>query len=77
VPWRLYTLADAATALPDELKARHGEIPWGRVRGFRNVAAHGYLDLVAQLAWEIIETQLPVMKSAVEQELRGRGLEAE
>ena len=69
VLWRLYTLADAAAQLPDAVKARHPEIPWERVRGFRNVAAHGYLDLVAALAWEIIETHLPLLQAVVEQEL--------
>ncbi len=39
--WRLYTVADAAHQLPDDLKARHREIRWDRVRGFRNIAAHG------------------------------------
>jgi len=58
------TLAGAATELLVEVKARHPEIPWERVRGFRNVAAHGYLDLVVGLAREIIETHLPVMKGA-------------
>jgi uncharacterized protein with HEPN domain len=77
VLWRLYTLADAATQIPNETKAQHPEIPWEQVRGFRNVAAHGYLDLVAELAWEIIETHLPLLKSVVEQELRERGHETQ
>ncbi|MBV9280784.1 MAG: DUF86 domain-containing protein [Chloroflexi bacterium] len=73
--WRLYTLADAASQLSDELKGRHPEIPWEQVRGFRNVAAHGYLRIALDLAWEIIETHLPIMKTAIERELRDRGPE--
>ena len=39
---RLETLAEATGKLSDALKARHPEIPWREVYGFRNIAAHGY-----------------------------------
>jgi len=71
VLWRLYTLADAATHLSDALKDRHSEIPWRRVAGFRNIAAHGYLGLVIEAAWEIVEVDLPTLKAVAEEELAG------
>jgi uncharacterized protein with HEPN domain len=45
VLWRLQTLAEATNRLPLEVKARHPEIRWRAIYGFRNIAAHGYLDL--------------------------------
>jgi uncharacterized protein with HEPN domain len=42
---RLETLSDAATKLSDDLKARYPDIPWRRVHGFRNVAAHGFQSI--------------------------------
>lgn len=42
---RLETLADAAGRLSATLKERHPQIPWRDIAGFRNVAAHGYLEL--------------------------------
>lgn len=71
VLWRLFTLSDAAAQLSDEIKARHPEIPWTRIRGFRNVAAHGYLELLIDLTWEIVEHQLPELLVVVEEELGG------
>jgi len=71
VLWRLYTLADAASQLSEQLQLRYLEIPWQQIRGFRNVAAHGYLDLVAELAWEIVEDHLPALRAAIEHELSG------
>jgi uncharacterized protein with HEPN domain len=70
VLWRLYTLADASVQLPRELQERHPVIPWERIRGFRNVAAHGYLDLLMEIAWEVIEIHLPLLRAAVEQEIQ-------
>jgi uncharacterized protein with HEPN domain len=71
--WRLYTVADAATELSGELKARHPELPWDRIRGFCNIAAHGYLRLAMDAAWEIAEHHVSDLRAAVEQELRDGG----
>lgn len=69
VLWRLETLAEATNRLPGELKARHPEIRWRAIYGFRNIVAHGYLDLQIDRVWEIIENHLPVLRDVVEEEL--------
>ena len=69
---RLETLADAASRLSPALKARHSEIPWRDVSGFRNVAAHGYLELDVSRVWRTVELYLPALKAVVLEEL-GRG----
>jgi uncharacterized protein with HEPN domain len=48
---------------------RHPDICWRAVDGFRNVAAHGYLNLRLDLEWEIIEQHLPALTMTVRQEL--------
>jgi hypothetical protein len=45
------------------------KFPGDRSSVFRNVAAHGYAGLNLQLIWEIIETDLDELLSAVEAEL--------
>jgi len=69
VLWRLQTLAEATNRLPPEVKSRHPEIRWRAIYGFRNIAAHGYLDLQLDRVWEIVENHLAVLKSVVEDEL--------
>ena len=59
VLWRLETLAEATNRLTPELKARQPDIRWRAIYGFRNIAAHGYLDLHIDRVWEIVETHLP------------------
>ena len=73
VLWRLETLAEATGRLSDAVKGRHPEIRWRAVYGFRNIAAHGYLDLRLALVWEIVEQHLPILKVAVEAELGDSG----
>jgi uncharacterized protein with HEPN domain len=70
---RLETLSDAAGHLSDGLKLRHPEIPWREVTNFRNVLAHGYVDVNEERVWTIISTRLAPLKLVVEQELREQG----
>lgn len=67
--WRLYTVADAAHELSTDLKTRHAEIPWERIRGFRNIAAHGYLRIALDAAWDIVENHLAALKAVAVEEL--------
>jgi uncharacterized protein with HEPN domain len=70
IVWRLQTLADAArNHLSQELKARHPEIRWRAVYGFRNVAAHAYADGDLARVWEIVQEHLQPVQKAVEEEL--------
>ena len=67
--WRLQTLAEATGKLSSTIKDRHPEIRWRAVYGFRNIAAHAYLDLRLEPVWEIIEQHLPALKAVVAAEL--------
>jgi uncharacterized protein with HEPN domain len=66
---RLEILADATAQLSAGLKDRHREIRWREVYGFRNIAAHAYLDIDLERVWEIVTDHLPALRTAVEEEL--------
>ena len=53
-----------------ELTARHLDIPWRAIYGFRNVAAHGYLGLDVGRVWTTVQDSLPALHSVVTEELR-------
>ena len=73
IVWRLQAIADAAkNHLSDELKARHPDVPWRAVYGFRNVAAHQYADINLDLVWEIATLHLATLDRAVGAELSRR-----
>ena len=69
VLWRLETLSEATVKLSDALKERHPTLRWYAIRGFRNIIAHGYLDLNLDLVWEIIDVHLDELKVVVDEEL--------
>jgi uncharacterized protein with HEPN domain len=66
---RLEILADGTGQLSQELKDRHRDIPWREVYGFRNIAAHAYLDIDLERVGEIVTEHLPPLRIAVEKEL--------
>lgn len=69
VLWRLETLAEATSKLSAPVKDQHPEIRWRAIYGFRNIAAHAYLDLRLDRVWEIIALHLPALRAVVSEEL--------
>ncbi|MBI2854146.1 MAG: DUF86 domain-containing protein [Chloroflexi bacterium] len=62
----LQIMAESAQRLSADLKRRHPEVSWQGLAGFRNVLVHDYLGIKPERIWTIIENDLPVLRSAVE-----------
>ncbi len=55
--------------LPDELKARHPEIPWPKVAGIGNVLRHEYEHVAHDVLWRVVKDDLPPLEKACREEL--------
>ena len=62
----LQKMAESTQCLDDSLKARHPEVDWRALSGFRNVVAHDYLGIDLELVWQAIEEQMPGLRVAAE-----------
>lgn len=51
--------------ISDELKSKHPEIEWIKIKGFRNIVAHDYFGIDAEEVWQIIKNKIPDMKTAL------------
>jgi uncharacterized protein with HEPN domain len=60
-------IGEAANRLPDDFKEKHQEIDWYRIKGFRNRIVHHYFGIDYSILWQIKETFLPGMLSAIKQ----------
>lgn len=66
----LQTMAESTQRLSDSLKAKHTEINWRKITGFRNLLVHDYLGVDAERVWKIIEIELPSLKQTITAMLR-------
>jgi uncharacterized protein with HEPN domain len=52
------------------LEAAHPELPWRDIAAFRNVLAHAYLGIELSIVWDIVEHQVPLLHTQLEQILK-------
>ncbi len=62
----LELIGEAATHIPDEVRATHPEIPWRLIIATRNRLIHAYLGIDDDTIWSIIQDDLPVLLLALE-----------
>ena len=66
----LQIMAESTQRLSDPLKARHPEVNWRQIAGFRNVVVHGYMDIDLDRVWNVAEAYLDPLDRVARQELR-------
>ena len=62
----LQTLAESSQRLADFLKLKHPEVDWKNIAGFRNVVVHNYLGIDVEQIWDIVEQNLPKLKTTID-----------
>ena len=58
---RLALLGEACRGVSPELRAKHPEIPWSQIVGFRNVVIHEYFGIDLELVWEIVAEHIATL----------------
>lgn len=66
-------ISEASRHLPDDLKARHPEIPWPKVSGIGNVLRHEYQKIAHDVLWHVVQDDLPPLERACRVELARSG----
>jgi uncharacterized protein with HEPN domain len=67
----LEIVSEASRRLPDELKARHPEIPWRDIAAAGNIYRHQYEDVLEQRVWQTLQHHLAPLLHAVEMSCLG------
>jgi uncharacterized protein with HEPN domain len=58
-------IGEAAKNLPDDVIAKVREVEWRKVRGMRDVLAHGYFGLDTKVVWSTATTKLDELERAI------------
>ena len=73
----LEIISEASRHLPDDLRARHPDVPWRAIRDAGNVYRHGYLSVSLEVVWETVTRDLPPLRDLMLNELRALGFDRE
>lgn len=60
---QLMVIGEAAARVSDELKAKHADVPWREMIGFRNIIAHAYFSLNLKRAWITATRDVPALRA--------------
>jgi uncharacterized protein with HEPN domain len=57
-------ISEASRRLPEDLKARHPEIPWPKVAGIGNILRHDYNSVIPDALWKLARDDLSSLEHA-------------
>lgn len=69
----LEIVSEATRNLPSNIKTRAPNIAWQNIIDFGNRLRHAYHATDADKVWQIIQKEIPPLKSFVEQQIRESG----
>lgn len=58
-------IGEIISRLDENFKTLHVEIPWQKIKDFRNIIAHDYFGIDADEIWDIINNKLLPLKSDI------------
>jgi len=68
-------IGEMADRVSVELKSKHPEVGWQKMKDFRNLVAHDYLGINAEEVWQIIKVDLPKLESSLKKILGSTALD--
>lgn len=66
VCFALVVIGEAAAHVPDDVQAGAPEIPWRKMTGMRNIAAHEYFGIDLATVWQTATVDVPALKPLLE-----------
>ena len=58
-------IGEASNRIPENVRNRYPSIEWHRIISIRNRIIHEYFGVDYQIIWEIINTQLGILKNSI------------
>lgn len=77
VRYNLILLGEAVTNVPDQVRARHAEVPWRDIVATRNRLIHGYPGVDPGIVWQTVANDIPALQDALEWLLEAEGEDGE
>lgn len=59
-------IGEVISRLDESYKLAHNDIPWQKIKSFRNIIAHDYFGIDADEIWDIIQSKLLPLKKEIQ-----------
>jgi len=59
-------IGEVISRLDTDFKTQHSDIPWQKIKDFRNIVAHDYFGIDADEIWDIIQNKLLPLNENIE-----------
>ena len=66
VCFALVVIGEAATNVPKDVQVNAPQIPWRKMKGMRNIAAHEYFGIDLSTVWQTATVDVPALKPLVQ-----------
>lgn len=63
---QLSIVGEASSRLSMETRKAYSTIPWRKIVALRNIIVHEYSSIRLEKIWDVIENDLPILKSIIE-----------
>lgn len=60
-------IGEAANLLTQELRDSNHDVAWRQIIGLRHILVHEYFGIDAEVIWQIIESDIPVLKERIDE----------
>jgi len=67
-------IGEASNRVDSSFRSFYSQLPWDRIRGFRNRIVHEYFGIDYLIVWTIIENDLEELIDQIDEILKDRGL---
>ncbi|MBX2961845.1 MAG: DUF86 domain-containing protein [Cyclobacteriaceae bacterium] len=65
-------IGETVSKLSLPLRKETKQVPWTKIKAFRNIIAHNYFGVDAEEVWQIINDQLPALKVEITKIIKKR-----
>ncbi|MCL1820627.1 MAG: DUF86 domain-containing protein [Oscillospiraceae bacterium] len=66
----ILNIGELAKNLPQDFKIAYNEIPWKKIAGMRDFAAHGYHVMDDDIIWDVAKNSMPDLVNFIKEKLK-------
>ena len=68
----LQIIGEAVKKIPNSIREAYPSIPWHEIAALRNRVTHVYFDVDINVTWNVVQFELPMLKTQIQQILKER-----